>query len=141
MNVQIRKGQPWSVELPDRAGAAAATLDVLTRAGVAPTLLFTRLHPRKHNVPVLYLAPIVGPDQTRAAQDAGLAPASDVALLVVEGINHAPLAYEIMSRLAVATLPVLCLAVVPDGDRLVASIAFESQDAAALALQVLATLV
>src|SRR5262249_32321348 len=102
MAFSMHKVQVWSAEVPDRPGAAAAKLELLARAGADLEFIFTRPHPQKPDTTVIFLAPIRGPDQTKAARDAGLGPALDIAMLCVEGQNRAGLGYDIMSHLAVA---------------------------------------
>ena len=140
MGLTIRKMQAWSGELPDRPGAAAAKLELLARAGADLSFVFTRPHPSRPATSVIFLAPVVGGEQTKAACAAGLAPATDVALLSVEGANRPGISYEIMSRLAVAGFDLRGLSVSAVGDRFAAYLAFDNPDVAALALQVLATL-
>jgi len=79
MALRIHRVQVWSSEIPDQPGAAAAMLEHLTRAGADLEFLMTRPHRSKPDVGVLFLAPVQGPEQTRAAQAAGLAPARDIA--------------------------------------------------------------
>jgi hypothetical protein len=137
----MRKVQVWSGEVPDRPGAAAAKLELLARAGADLSFVFTRPHRQKPDAVVIFLAPIVGPEQVQAAQAAGLAPASDVAMLAVEGQNRPGIGYEIMSRLAVAGINLRGLSVSAVGDRFASYLAFDSPDTLTQAVQVLATLV
>jgi hypothetical protein len=141
MHLNIHKIQVWSGEVPDRPGAAAGKLEVLNRAGANLSFLFTRPHPHKAHLGMIFLAPIVGLEQTRAAQSVGLTPASDVALLVVEGENRPGIAYQIMSHLAVAGINLQGLSISAVGDRFAAYLAFDNCDVATQALQLLATLI
>src|SRR5437762_140347 len=85
MPLQIRRIQAWCGEIPDRPGAAAGKLAYLNDAGAELEFLFTRPNPIKLDTSVLFVAPITGPEQMDAARKAGLGPALDVAMLVVEG--------------------------------------------------------
>jgi hypothetical protein len=140
MALQIRKVQVWSGEIPDRPGAAAAMLEVLGRAGADLEFLFTRPHPTRPDVAMIFLAPISGPEQMAAAKQAGVAPALDVAMLCVEGENRPGISYELMSRLAVAGINLRGLSINALGDRFAAYLAFDSPDHVTLAIQLLATL-
>lgn len=140
MSFRIRKVQVWSGEIPDRPGAAAAKLELLARAGADLEFIFTRPHPEKPTKGVLFVAPIHGPDQANAARTTGLAPASDVAMLCVEGPNRPGLAFEIMSHLAVAGINLRGFSLSTVGERFAAYLAFDNQDAASLSVQVLAAL-
>jgi hypothetical protein len=140
MRLNIHKVQVWSVEVPDRPGAAAAKLEVLARAGIDLEFIFTRPHPRVSDLGVLFVAPIDGPEQTEAARAVGLAPATDVAMLVVEGDNRVGIGYELMSQLAVAGVNLRGLSISSLGNRFAAYLAFDNADSANQALRVLASL-
>jgi len=141
MTLQIRKVQVWSGEIPDRPGAAAAKLELLARAGADLAFVFTRPHPHKPDVGMLFLAPITGPEQIQAARAAGLGPALDVAMLCIEGHNRVGIGFELMSRLAVAGINLRGMSVAAAGDRFSGYFAFDNADTATLAVQLLAGLV
>jgi hypothetical protein len=140
MSLQINKIQVWSAEIPDRPGAAAAKLEFLARAGTNLAFIFTRPHPRQPETGVLFVAPIEGAVQTQAARQAGLAPAADVAMLMVEGENRPGIGYDMMSRLAVAGINLRGLSISTLGNHFAAYLAFDNADTAGLALRVLASL-
>ena len=140
MGLRMHKVQVWSGEIPDRPGAAVATLERLARAGADLEFVFTRPHPKEADASIIFLAPVTGPEQIEAARAGGLAPALDVAMLCVEGENRPGIGSELMSRLAVAGLNLCGLSVSAVGDRFAAYLAFDSPDTATLAIQVLATL-
>ena len=140
MAFRIHRVQVWSGPLSDQPGAAAAKLEALSRAGADLEFVFTRAEPTRDGAGVIFLAPIVGPEQAQAARSVGLAPAHDIAMLCVEGDNRPGIAYQVMSRLAVAGLNLRGLAISAVGDRMAAYLAFDSPDSAILGLQILATL-
>src|SRR5437764_6490095 len=120
MPLRIHAVQVWSAEIPDQPGAAAAKLEQLSRAGADLEFVFTRPHPSEPGTGVIFLAPIVGPEQVEAARAAGLAPARDIAMLCVEGDNRPGLGFEMMSRLAVAGINLRGLSISSVGDRVAA---------------------
>lgn len=140
MPLRIHAVQVWSAEIPDKPGAAAAKLEQLSGAGADLEFVFTRPHPTEPGTGVIFLAPIVGPDQVAAAREAGLAPARDIAMLCVEGDNRPGLGFEMMSRLAVAGINLRGLSISTVGERVAAYLAFDSPDNAALGRQILVTL-
>jgi hypothetical protein len=140
MPYKMHKVQVWSGEIPDRPGAAAAKLELLARAGADLEFVFTRPVPESPDRVVLFLAPIEGTEQTQVAQQAGLAPARDNAMLCLEGPNRSGIGYEIMSLLAVAGINLRGLSISAMGDRFAAYLAFDNADVATQAVQVLATL-
>lgn len=136
--INIHRVQVWTGEIPDRPGAAAAKLEVLARSGVDLEYVFTRPHPRKPDFGLIFLAPIRGADEVRAARAAGLAPALDVAMLCVEGKHRAGVGYDLMSQLAIAGINLRGLSISSLGDRFAAYLAFDDPDTAAQAVQILA---
>jgi hypothetical protein len=140
MTLRIHRVQVWSGEIPDKPGAAAAMLERLTRAGADLEYLMTRPHPGKPDVGVLFLAPIQGTQQIEAAQATGLAPARDVAMLCIESENRPGIGAQVMSLLAVAGINLRGISISTIGDRMAAYLAFDNEDNARLAVQVLATL-
>ncbi len=140
MAFRMHKVQVWSGEIPDRPGAAAATLERLARSGADLEFVFTRPSLTNPEATVLFLAPVVSPEHVAAARAAGLAPAADVAMLCVEGDNRPGLGYQIMSGLAVAGINLQGLSVSTVGDRFAAFLAFHDADTATMAQQILATM-
>jgi hypothetical protein len=141
MAFRMNRVQVWSGELPDRPGGAAAKLELLAHAGADLAFVFTRPHPQRPGTSVIFLAPIEGPEQIEAARRTGLAPASDIAMLCVEGENRPGIGYEIMSRLAVAAVNLRGLSVSTLNNRFAAYLAFENADDAGVAIRLLASLV
>jgi hypothetical protein len=140
MALEIHRIQVWCAEIPDRPGAAAAKLELLARAGADLEFVFTRSHPTRPGDGLLFLAPILGPEQTQAARAAGLAPALDVMMLCVLGDNRPGIGYELMSRLAVAGINLRGLSISVVNGRFAAYLLLDDADTATLAVQVLATL-
>ncbi len=140
MGFRVHKVQVWSGEISDRPGAAAAKLEVLAQAGANLEYIFTRPSSREPDGGVLYIAPINGPEQTQAARVAGLSPASEVAMLCVEGQDRPGLGFEIMRHLAVAGINLRGLSFSSVAERFAAYLAFDNHDAATKAVQVLAEL-
>jgi hypothetical protein len=132
--------QVWSCEIEDRAGAAAAKLEILAHAGADLEFVFTRPVPGNPEDVNLFLAPITAPEQVEAAQLAGLAPARNMEMLCVEGPNRSGIGYEIMSRLAIAGVNLRGLSISSVGDRFAAYLALDTPDAVTQAIQILASL-
>jgi hypothetical protein len=141
MALQMHKVQVWSGAISDRPGAAAAKLELLAQSGADLEFVFTRPLRNDPESSMLFLAPISGPEQIKAARDAGLAPALDIAMLCVEGDNRPGIGYDLMSHLAIAGLNLRGLSISSLGNRFAAYLAFDNADAAAMARQILANLV
>jgi hypothetical protein len=140
MTLRIHRVQVWSGEIPDQPGAAAAMLERISRAGADLEYLMTRPHPKKPDASMLFLAPVQGPQQAEAARSAGLSPTRDFAMLCVESENRPGIGSQMMSQLAVAGINLRGISISTVGDKMAAYLGFDSEDSAALAIQVLATL-
>lgn len=140
MALSIRRAQVWSGEIPDRPGAAAGKLEHLARAGADLEFVFTRPNPNKPDTSVMFLAPITGAEQMQAARAAGLGPALDVAMLIVEGDQRANVSYDLMARLAIAGINLRGISISSVGRRFAAYLAFDNVDVATQALQILVTM-
>jgi hypothetical protein len=140
MPLRMHKIQVWTGEIPDRAGAAAAQLELLARAGADLEFVFTRPLANQPDKVAIFLAPIQGNEQLEAARLAGLAPARDIAMVCVEGENRSGIGYEIMSRLAIAGINLRGLSISAVSERFAAYLAFDHADVATQAIQVLAGL-
>jgi len=96
----VRKLDVWTGAIDDRVGGLAAKLEPLARAGVDLQFLVARRQAHLPGRGVVFLSGIAGAKGTKAAAAAGLAKASDVVALRVEGPNKAGAAYQITRRLA-----------------------------------------
>ena len=92
----------WSCELPDEPGSVAAKLASLAQAGANLEYVFTKRLPNKPGHGVLYVAPVTGPAQMRAAQSAGLHEVDEPVVRRIEGTNEAGLAHHLTQQWAVA---------------------------------------
>jgi len=130
----------WSGEVADQAGGVASKLSDLAHAGANLEYVFTK---RLHDRPgwgVLYVAPVTGPSQVRAARNAGLAEVPTPVVRRIEGDNAAGLAHRLTLQWAEAgiTLQGLMLAVV--GSKFVGYASFDTVEDANRAAQILADL-
>ncbi len=130
----------WSCEILDQSGAAAGKLAILAKAGANLEYINTQRLPQKPGYGVLYVAPITGPAQTRAAQAAGFAESEDQHLRRMEGDNEAGLAHRLTQQweLANITLQSLMMAVI--GSKFVGYAGFDKIHDANQAAQILADL-
>ena len=128
----------WSGEVPDQAGGTAGKLAFLAQAGANLEYVFTKRLPDKPGTGVLFVAPVTGPTQVRAARAAGLSEAAYPVVRRIEGDNEAGLAHKLTQQWALAgisfqglTMAVLC-------DKFIGYIAFDSVADANRAAQILA---
>ncbi len=140
MALNMHRVQVWTGDLPDQPGAAAGMLAMLAKAGTDLAFIYTQPLPDKPNKTAIFLAPIQGPRQVEAAENAGLAPARNQSMLCVEGTNRLGVGHDIMYRLAVAGINLRGLSISAIGAQFAAYLAVDDLDIVTQAIQVLAGL-
>lgn len=85
MAYEIAKVDVWAGPIKDRPGGLAEKLDALSDAGANLEFLVARREPGKRGAGVVFLAPLKGPKQSRAAKAAGLAKTGGMHSLRVSG--------------------------------------------------------
>src|SRR5439155_13637863 len=73
MGFKLDRVHVWSCEVADQAGGVAAKLALLAQAGSNLEYIYTRRREDQPGMGILYVAPVTGPLQVRAARSAGLA--------------------------------------------------------------------
>ena len=81
MDFQLHRVQVWSAEIPDRPGGAAGVLAPLAEAGVNLEFIWTRRLSETPGKGVIFVAPVTGATQTKAAHAAGFEKTADMVLL------------------------------------------------------------
>jgi hypothetical protein len=104
MSFKLDRVHVWSGEVADQAGGVAAKLSLMAQAGTNLEYIYTRRNADKPGTGVLYVAPVTGPVQVRAALAAGLAETFAPVLLRVEGDNQAGLGHRLTQQWAIAGL-------------------------------------
>lgn len=77
MSFKLDRVHIWSGEVADRAGGVASKLALLAQAGANLEYVLTRRQADKPGTGILFVAPLTGPVQLRAARAAGLAETSN----------------------------------------------------------------
>jgi hypothetical protein len=75
----------WAGTIEDRPGGLAAKLETLAAAGVNLEFIIARRQPGHPGTGVVFVAPIAGAAQSRAAKKAGLTKAGNMFSLRLEG--------------------------------------------------------
>lgn len=130
----------WSCEIADEPGAAASKLAILAKGGANLLYVNTQRLPNKPGFGVLYVAPVTGPIQVRAARSVGFIENDSLHLHRIQGDNEAGLAHRLAQQweLAGISLQGLMMAVV--GQHFVGYVAFDTVNDANHAAQILADL-
>ena len=140
MGFKLDRVHVWSGEVADRAGGVATLLAQLAQAGANLEFIFTQRQAAKPGTGVIYVAPLTGPAQLRAARAAGLAETHDPVVLRVEGDNEAGLGHRVTQQWALAGISLQGLTISVLGNQFVGYAAFDSVEDANRAAQILADL-
>ena len=130
----------WSCETVDQPGATAAKLSFLAQAGANLEFIYTKRNPDKPGTGILYVAPITGAQQQRAAKAAGMSETDDPVVRRIEGDNEAGLAHRLTQEWAIAGISFQGLTMAVLGGKFVGYAAFDSVADANKAAQILADL-
>ena len=137
MPYSIRKIDVWAAEIEDRPGGLAEKLETLAKAGASLEFIISRRAPDKPGKGVVFLTPVRGAKQTRAAIDAGLGTTDSLHSLRVEGPDRPGLGTKMTRALADAGINLRGLSAAALGRKSVAYFAFDSADDAANAIKLL----
>ncbi len=140
MGFKLDRVHLWSGEVVDQAGGVASKLALLAQAGANLEFIMTRRQADKPGSGILYVAPVTGPSQVRAARAAGLVEAHDPLVLRVEGDNAAGLAHRLTQQWALAEISFQGLTMAVMKDKFVGFAAFDSVTDVNKAAQILADL-
>jgi hypothetical protein len=126
MGFKLDRVHVWSGEVADQAGGVAAKLSLLAQAGTNLEYIYTRRQPDKPGSGVLFVAPVSGPLQVRAAQSAGLTETYSPVVLRVEGDNEAGLGHRVTQEWALAGLSLHGLMMSVLGNKFVGYASFDT---------------
>jgi len=140
MGFKLERVHIWSGEIADQAGGMSSKLAPLAEAGANLEYILTRRQPDRPGMGVLYVAPVTGPSQVRAARLAGLVETHDTVVLRVEGDNEAGLGYRLTQQWAMAGINLQGLTMAVIGTKFVGFAVFDTVADANRAAQILADL-
>ena len=140
MGFKLERLHIWFGEIADQAGGMAGKLAPLAQAGANLEYISTRRQPERPGTGIIFIAPVTGPAQVRAARQAGLAEAHDPVVMRVEGDNEAGLAYRLTQQWALAGIDLQGLTMSVLGNRFIGFAAFDTVADANRAAQILADL-
>src|SRR5215468_3646130 len=102
MSFKFDRVHLWSGEVADQAGGVASKLAFLAQAGANLEYVFTKRVVDKPGTGILYVAPVSGSAQVRAARAAGLVETDSPVIRRIEGDNQAGLAHRLTQQWAMA---------------------------------------
>ena len=137
MAYSIKKVDVWVGEVEDRPGGLAEKLAALGRAGANFEFLISRRAPDKPGTGVVFLAPVKGSAQKRAAAESGLGTTESLHSVRVEGPDRAGLGAKMTRAIADAAINLRGVSAAALGRRSVTYFAFDSAADAESALRAL----
>ena len=138
MAFEISRVDIWSGELEDRPGALASTLaKIMMLAEADLDFIIVRPRPDKPSRSVLYLAPIEGPEQIKAAENAGLHKSASIHAVRLVCPDHPGLAAGIAGTLAQADLNITGMSAAAKRGVAIAYLRFATNEDADAAMEVL----
>ncbi|HKB38296.1 MAG TPA: amino acid-binding ACT [Gemmataceae bacterium] len=140
MGFKLDRVHVWSGEVADEAGGVASKLALLAQAGANLEYIYTRRQADRPGTGILYVAPISGPLQVRAARSAGLMEAHNPVVLRVEGDNRAGLAHRLTQQWALQGLSLQSLMMSVLAEKFVGYAAFDTVEDANRAAAILGDL-
>ena len=116
----------WSCEVVDERGATAAKLSFLAQSGANLEYIYTQRLPNKPGKGILYVAPITGPAQQRAAKAGNLHEVDLPVVHRIEGDNEAGLGHRLTQQWAVTGISFHGLTMAVLGSKFVGYVAFDT---------------
>jgi len=137
MAYRINKIDVWVAEVEDRPGGLAEKLALLAEAGANFEFLISRRAPEKPGTGVVFLTPIKGAQQKRAATETGLNTTDSLHSVRVEGADRPGLGTKMTRALADAGINLRGVSAAALGRRSVTYFAFDSASDAETAIRIL----
>jgi hypothetical protein len=104
MSFKMDRVHVWAIEVKDEPGGVAAKLSRLTDVGANLDYVYTQRSPNKPGYGLLYVAPLLGQEQVKAAKHDGWHEVFDPIVMRVEGDNVAGLAHRLKLEWAKANI-------------------------------------
>ena len=140
MSFKFDRVHVWAGEVLDQAGGVASKLAFLAKAGANLEYVFTKRLTDKSGTGILFVAPVTGAAQVRAAKSAGLVEVDTPIVRRIEGDNEAGLAHRLTQQWALAGITLHGLTMAVLGNKFVGYAAFDTSADANHAAQILADL-
>ena len=126
MELMVERENVWIASLEDKPGALAAKLVALAEAGADLDFAIARRSPDRPGTGVLFVTPLQGDAELKAASEVGFSGANRLHSLRVEGENAKGLAGMISGKLGAAGINLRGFSGAVIGKRFVLHIAFDT---------------
>lgn len=137
MKLKIAREEVWAAGMQDKPGQLAQKLDSLAQAGVNLGFIIARRAPEKPGTGVVFVTPIRGPRQTKAAQQAGFKKTNTLHSVCVAAADRPGLGARLTGHLAQAGINLRGFSGASIGKNAVFHMAFTTAAAAGKAIRCL----
>jgi hypothetical protein len=137
MALKAERVDTWAASVEDHPGGLATKLNALAGAGVNLEFVISRRAPEKPGTGVLFVTPIVGPQQSRVAKEMGFAKTASLQTVRVAGPNKAGYGVNIAEAIAAQGINLRGFTAAAIGNKFVAYLALDKANDVAKALRIL----
>jgi hypothetical protein len=137
MNLSVEPEDVWAASIEDKPGGLAHKLAALTEAGADLDFLVARRAPDRPGTGVVFVTPLRGDREVRAATTAGFAVSKSLHSLRVAGANQPGIAGRIASQLGQAGVNLRGMSGAVIGTQFVIHLAFDTTEDSRKAIAVL----
>jgi len=138
--MKAQRVDTWAVSLKDKPGTLAAKLKALSKAGVNLEFVIARRAPEKRGKGVVFVTPVKGPKQCRAAGAAGFKKAKNLHAVRIEGADKRGQGARLAQALAAKGLNLRGMSAAAIGKKFVCHIAVDKSADAAKVIRVVKSL-
>ena len=140
MKLAMSRVNVWAAEIEDRPGGLAHRLQALKDAGVNLEFVISRRAPEKEGTGVVFVTPIKGAKQIRAAQAAWFNKTDSLHGLRIQGADKPGMGATLTTALGQAGINLRGVSAAAIGNQFVMFIAFDNDQDLAKAMKVIRTL-
>lgn len=140
MKIKATRAVVWAASLEDRPAGLAEKLEALTEAGANLEFVLARRAPEQPGQGVVFVCPLSGVRQCRAAVNHGFFRTNGMHSVRVEGLDAPGMATRLTRALAKAGLNLRGFTATAIGRKFIAYLALDDEDDVTLALRALKNL-
>ncbi len=137
MKLEVKRTDVWAASIEDRPGGLAEKLAALADAGANLEFIIARRAPENSGTGVVFVTPVSGAKQVKAAKAAGFDKTEALHSLRIEGADKPGLISHVAKSLAAASINLRGLSAAAIGKKFLAHLALDNADDAAKAARVL----
>ncbi|MDD4270525.1 MAG: ACT domain-containing protein [Pirellulaceae bacterium] len=134
---KVQRVDVWAATIEDQPGGLAAKLAPLAEAGADLEFAIARRAPDKPGTGVIFITPIKGVKQRKAAANAGFHVAEGLHSVRIEGDNEPGLGHKVTTTLGEAGINLRGLSAAVIGERFIMHLALDTDEDAKKAMTLL----